>query len=317
MKQISLVIGLFLSTTAWARESPGFGGVRLVEGTVDFESCLSAPACAGDFYRFLGQGTLEQGFAMEGASVATSAVVNRHTGWVAGGLLHTFPFAGPRENLAGKEENTQFSPVFPKILAGKLFDRGDAHYAWGITLLPPVPVNGASALNVGLDASMAKTLDDGSTRVGLDLDFSFVRARAPVVASKDQMESAEEEGYENNVKQEVFDDRCDPDSGCIDTFQIANLTILGGISWDVNGVLFPYLRGGLAITNEFLYVQYDDSHWRQFGIQPQVQGGAAWTPAEPVFLSLGGATGLKQANQNPADKVGLFYKITGAAAYRF
>ena len=317
MRRFCVVLGLLVSSVSWARESPGFGGVRLAEGTVDFEGCLASPDCASEFYRFLGQGTLEQGFAMEGASVATSAVVNRHTGWIAGGLLHTFPFAGPRENLAGKEENTQFSPVFPKILGGKRFDRDGTHYAWGVTLLPPIPVNGASALNLGLDASMAKTLGDGTTRVGVDLDFTFVRARAPVVASKDQMESAEEEGYENNVKRDVFEDRCDPDSGCIDTFKIANLTVLGGISWDLRGVVFPYLRGGLAITNEFLYVQYDDSHWRQFGLQPQVQGGAAWTPTDSIFLSLGGAAGLKQANQNPADKVGLFYKITGAAAYQF
>ena len=313
----ALIVGILGSTSAWARESPGFGGVRLVEGTVDFEDCLQVPACASDFYRFLGQGTLEQGFAMEGASVATSAIVNRHTGWVAGGLLHTFPFAGPRENLSGKEENTQFSPVFPKILGGKRFDRDQMHYALGVTMLPPVPVNGASALNLGVDASMAKTLVDGSTRVGVDLDFTFVRARAPVVASKDQMESAEEDGYEDNVSREVFESRCDPDSGCVDTFTIANLTVLGGISWKVSDVWFPYLRGGLAITNEFLYVQYDDSHWRQFGVQPQAQGGTAWAPADALFLSLGGAMGLKQANQNPADKVGLFYKITGAAAYQF
>jgi len=265
----------------------------------------------------LGRGTLEQGFAMEGASVATSAIVNRHSGWVAGGLLHTFPFSGPRENLAGKEENTQFSPVFPKILAGKLFDKGDTHYAWGITVLPPVPINGAAALNLGVDASMAKTLEDGTTRVGLDLDFTFVRATAPVVASKDQMESAEEEGYEDNVRADTFEDRCDPKTGCIDTFKIANLSVLGGISWEVADVLFPYLRGGLTLTNEFLYVQYDDTHWQQFGVQPQLQGGAAWTPNDAVFLSLGATTGLKQANQNPSDKVGLFYKVTGAAAYRF
>ena len=139
MRRFFVVLGLLVSSVSWARESPGFGGVRLAEGTVDFEGCLASPDCASEFYRFLGQGTLEQGFAMEGASVATSAVVNRHTGWIAGGLLHTFPFAGPRENLAGKEENTQFSPVFPKILGGKRFDRDGTHYAWGVTLLPPFP----------------------------------------------------------------------------------------------------------------------------------------------------------------------------------
>ena len=308
---------LATGTPAEALQSPGFGGVALSSGSVDFEDCLNGAQCAGRFYRFLSQATLEQGFAMEGASVMTSAVVNRHEGWVVGGLLHTFPFGPPRKNLSGKTENTQFSPVFPKLLSGHLSTHGDTHMGFGLTLLPPVPVRGAAALSLGLDASLAKTLGDSKTRVGVDLDFSFIRATAPVAASKEQMESAEEEWFEENVDREVFEERCDPDVGCTDVFKIANLAILGGISWEVGASLFPYLRGGLAVTNEFLYVQYDGTHWRQFGLQPQVQAGTAWAPSEALLLSLGVSTALKQPNQNPADRVGFFYKLTGAAAYRF
>jgi opacity protein-like surface antigen len=306
---------LMWSTLAQAQPSPGFGGVSLSSGTpeAEFESCLSKSGCAGRFYRFLAQATLEQGFAMEGASVATSAVVNRHTGFVAGGLLHTFPFSSPRENLAGKTENTQFSPVFPKLLVGKLFDQGDTHWGLGATLLPPIPVGGAAALNIGLDGSYAKTLSDGRTRMGVDVDFSFVRATAPVTASDEHMESPEEDG----LKTEVYEANCDPDVGCIDVFKVANLAVKAGMSWMLGERFMPYTQVGISFTNEWLYVDYDGTRWTHFGIQPTLSAGGAWTPSESIFLSLGGSLGLQQSNQNPADHPGVFAKLTGSAATRF
>jgi hypothetical protein len=309
-----IVLGLTVFGQASAAPSPGFGGVTLVSGTPGFSACLQSSGCAGRFYRFLAQASLEQGFAMEGSSVATSAVVNRHSGLVAGGLLHTFPFGGPRENLEGKTENTQFSPVFPKLLVGKLFDRGDKHWGLGASFLPPVPVGGAAALSLGLDGSFAKTLENGRTRMGVDVDFSFIRAKAPVTASK---EHAETEGLEDHIETEVFEERCDPDVGCIDVFKVANLALKTGMSWQCGERLYPYAQVGLSITNEWLYVDYDGTSWAHFGLQPTLHGGGAWTPTDKVFLSLGSTLGLKQTNQNPSETLGLFFKLTGSAALMF
>jgi hypothetical protein len=45
--------------------------------------------------------------------------------------------------------------------------------------------------------------------------------------------------------------------------------------------------------------------------------GAGWTPWDAVSLSAGTSVGLKQANQNEQGTVGIFYKLTGSAAYLF
>jgi opacity protein-like surface antigen len=202
-------------------------------------------------------------------------------------------------------------------LVGKLFDQGDTHWGLGATLLPPIPVGGAAALNIGLDGSYAKTLSDGRTRMGVDVDFSFVRATAPVTASEEHMESAQEDGYSGNVDSAVFEARCDPDEGCIDVFKVANLAVKAGMSWMIGERLMPYAQVGLSMTNEWLYVDYDGSRWTHFGIQPTLSGGGAWTPTESVFLSLGASLGLQQSNQNPAEHPGVFAKLTGSAATRF
>lgn len=315
-----LLFSLVWVSDAMALERAGFGGVRYVSGDIEFESCLNSPGCAQKFYRFLGEATLEQGFAMESASPATSSLVHRvegDEGAVAGGMINTFPFTPPRKNLAGKEENTSFSPVFPKLFFGKLWSKDEHFYGLGFTMLPPIPVSGASALNLGVDGSVSQLMSDGKTRIGLESDFSFIRAKAPVVASKEQMESAEEEGFDNNVKAETFEDRCDPETGCIDTFTVANLSLRGGMSWQVCETLFPYVKVGLSVVNERLYVQYDDSKWSTFALQPTAHFGSGWTPAESMFLSTGLSAGLQQANQNPSESLGIFYRLEGSAAVRF
>lgn len=306
-----------VGTAEAARQSPGFGGMRIVKGDVGFEGCLSQSGCASSFYRFLSEASMEQGFAMEGASVGSSALVHRHSGRFAGALIHTFPFAAPRENLSGKTENTSFSPVFPKLYAGVMRNKSDLHRSWSVSLLPPIPVAGAAALNLGVDGSIARTMADGRTRMGLDVDFTFVRATAPVTASNEQMESAEEEGFENNLDPDEFDERCDAERGCIDTFMVANLAIRGGFGWQLGRSWFPYAQVGLTVFDEFLYVEYDDTWWWGFGVQPTLHGGVAWAAADSVLLSAGTSAGLKQSNQNPSGGLGAFYKLTGSATYRF
>lgn len=312
-----LVALLGLAEASAARQSPGFGGMRIVSGNVDFEGCLSQPGCASSFYRFLAQATLEQGFSMEGSAAGTQTTVQRHEGWVAGGLIHTFPFAGPRKNLAGKEENTSFSPVFPKIYVGKMWTKDKRHYGLSGNFLPPIPVQGAQALNLGVMGSMAKTLSDGSTRAGVDVDVSFIRATAPVTASEEQVNSAESGGFDNNVDPDLVEKRCDPDKGCVDVFTVANVSVRAGLAWQWGERFFPYAQMGLTLFDEWLRVDYDDSTWWGIGIQPTAHSGIGWSVADSMLLTLGSSAGLKQSNQNPDEKLGLFYKLTGSATYRF
>ena len=92
------------------------GEVRLVEGTPEFENCLSTPDCSARFHDLLGQAMAEQGFAMQAHSLLGVSLWG-DGGWTVGAEVGTFAFGGPAENLSGKEENTQFSPVFPRSRA--------------------------------------------------------------------------------------------------------------------------------------------------------------------------------------------------------
>jgi hypothetical protein len=306
---LALLFALTLSPSALADPGGnGFGSFRLVDGDPDFIGCLNAASCSEKFFRFLNQATLEQGFAMQGGPPLASSVVNHHTGWSVGGMLHTFPLGPPRTNLSGKTENTQFSPVLPKLAAARTWDSGADHRGLGLNFLPPIPIQGAAALILGVQASLAR--DTKSGRMGLEADFSFVRAKAPISASKEQMEDS------NQIDAEVYEANCDPDTGCIDTFSLANLELIWRRSWDVGAHWTPNIGLGLAVLNERLHIQYDGTSWSQFGVQPAVHLGTSWTPKEAIFLSAGGSTALRQANQSP-DGLGVFYRLEGSAAYRF
>jgi len=311
-----LAAALFSGLALASPDGNGFGSARLSDGTPPFIGCLNTPDCSDRFFSFLNQATLEQGFAMQGASPLTSSVVNRSEGWIVGGMLHTFPFGPPRKNLSGKTENTQFSPVLPKLLAGRLWEAGDTHAAIGMTALPPIPVQGAAALIVGLDGTMAWDLGDGPHRWGFEADVTYVRATAPVAASKEQIDNRDDYSEGHLDKDQYMSNCDDPEMGCIDVFTVADLALRSRIGWSVGDVLFPYAAVGLTVVNQSLHVEYDDTRWSLFALQPTLHGGAAWGPADPVLLSLGLDLGLKQANQS--DKgVGAFYRIEGAAGYRF
>ena len=309
----TLVVALFATPAVADPGGNGFGSFGLSDGSPSFMGCLNGTKCADNFFKFMNQASLEQGFAMQGGAVTGSSVVNHRTGWSAGGMLHTFPFADPRKNLAGKTENTQFSPVLPKLTAARMWDSGERHMGVGFTMLPPVPVQGAAALILGAQASMAK--DSGSGRLGLEVDLSFVRAKAPIAASDAQLEDSDSFA-DGHLDEEVSAENCDPDLGCIDTFTLANLEILGRKSWVLGGSWVPYVGAGVTLVNEFLHIQYDDTHWSVLGVQPAVHAGTGWTPTERLLLSAGASSALRQGNQSP-DGLGVFYRLEGAAAYRF
>ena len=307
---------LACSASAWASpKGNGFGSARLVGGEPSFIGCLNQTDCADSFFSFLNQASLEQGFAMQGASPLTSSLVNHQNGFIIGGFLHTFPLAPPRENLSGKEENTQFSPVLPKLTGGYLWDMTDAHAGVGMSFLPPIPVQGAAALILGVDASLAWEMGDSPHRYGIEADFTFVRATAPVTASNEQFENRDDFSSDN-IEEDKYMSNCDPDKGCIDVFSLADFEVRSVVAWSIADVLTPYVSAGLTIVNQSLHVEYDDTRWQLFALQPTLHTGAGWAPVDPVLLTLGADLGLKQANQS-TNGVGAFYRFAAGAGYRF
>jgi hypothetical protein len=65
------------------------------------------------------------------------------------------------------------------------------------------------------------------------------------------------------------------------------LALRGGFGWQLGQSWFPYAQVGLTVFDEFLYVEYDDTWWWGFGVQPTLHGGVAWAAADSVLLSAG------------------------------
>lgn len=292
-----------------------FGRADLVRGTPDFTGCLASDDCADAFYGFLSESILDQGFAMQHQATMTSATVRSLSGQgVVGGGLTTFPFGPPPENLSGKAENTQFSPVFPSLQGGRVWELvGDRRVGFGGAVLPPIPVGGASALLVAGDASMA--WEQGQGAWGVESDLSFVRAKAPVAATDEQLEDRDSWSNPDNLDPERYAEVCG-EEGCKDTFLAAHLGLRAARSWQL-GVARPHVQAGVNVIHERLTVQYDDTTWALTALQPVVDVGMGLEPGDHVFLHLGGRAGLRQPNQNRYGDLGVFTRLQGSAGWRF
>lgn len=303
---------LLLLSTAQATD---FGRADLVAGTPDFTGCLASTGCADSFYGFLSESLIDQGFAMQHQATMTSATIRAAPGaGVLGGGITTFPFGDPPENLSGKAENTQFSPVFPSIKGGRVFALdGARRMGLGGAVLPPIPVGGASALLIATDASLAWEREGGAW--GVESDLSFVRAKAPVAATDEQLEDRENWSNPDNLDPERYAEVCGTE-GCKDTFLAAHLGLRGARSWQL-GIARPHVQAGLNVIYERLVVQYDATTWALLALQPVVAAGVGIEPGERVFLHAGGRLGLRQANQNRDQEAGLFGRFEGSAGWRF
>lgn len=316
-------LGLLSAVLSPAAAAPGngFGSARLVSGTPDFTSCIEDGGdCQANFFNFLTQSMLEQGFTMQDHSVASSPLTHRRKGWHVGGSLSTFPFGPPPENLSGKEENTQFSPVFPRILGGYMAAEGGKQKAIGFSFTPPVPVQGASALGLGVNGAIGRGGQE-ATRQGLETNLSFVRAKAPIAATEDQLEDRDSFSNPNNLDPDQFDEVCGEDvdngaGGCLDTFTLFNVSVRAVQAWHVGPGFTPYVKAGVTVVNEWLHIKYDDTTWGVFAVQPTVHAGSGYNAGEHLFLSLGASAALRQANQSE-DGVGVFTTFEGAAAWAF
>ena len=316
-----MTLATVLLTLASSAAHAGFGQATLLDGTPEFAGCVDGDtsetdSCASRFYRFLSESLAEQGHTFQLTPVHTSAVLRRDEGVVVGGRLDSFPFGAPAENLSGKPENTQFSPVLPRLFAGWLGGpEGGPALGGGLYLLPPVPVGGASAFVISAAGSAG--WDRGAMRVGVEADFTWALVHAPITASEEQFEDREGFSNPDNLDPDTYEAICGAsENGCIDTFRVATPGLRAAASWDVGGGFAPYAKAGLTLVNERLYVMYDDTTWGLMALQPGVEGGASWTPLDGLMLHLGTALAYKPQSLSETTP-GLFWKLDAAASWRF
>ena len=295
------------------------GRVDLVGGTPEFESCLAedrddSSTCAWRFYHFLGDSMTDQGLTFANNPVHSSALTRRDDGLRVGARIDTFPFGPPPENLSGKAENTQFSPVLPRIFAGYAWGQS-THFGVGASLLPPIPVGGASALLAELDGSAAWTHE--KLRFGGSLDLGYTLAHAPITASQDQFDDRDSFDNPDNLDPDTYEAICGAnENGCVDTFKQLSVGMRGGVS-AAFGKFAPYGTLGVNLVSSELTVMYDGTVWDLKALQPALSAGSTWAPIDRLLLSAGGTLATHGEGQSGDGSFGVNWKLDGAASWRF
>lgn len=289
---ISLLLGLAHAGTFQA---------TLVKGAPEFNSCLESENCSSNFYQFLTHSMMEQGMSMQSHTVlSTPLLYHADDGFFAGAGVNTFPFSAPQENLSGKPENTSFSPVFPSIELAKV----TADKSYSLKFLPPVPVQGASAFL--LSGTVSRLWDSGDNwKRTLDTELGLIRANAPITASDEQIENKDD--YGDNIQDETLEENCG-DDGCIDTYYHASLEFRVGQSWQLSDIFQPYVQLGGNFIYENLFVQYDQTGWAFWSVQPMLRSGVGMQFLDgSVQTMLGGMVSPKYPGQDLDGKFGVFY----------
>lgn len=294
------------------------GEVELVDGAPEFTSCFvedrdTEGTCAWRFYHFLAASMGEQGFTFAHNPVHTAAWVRPDAGLRIGAQIDTFPFGPAPKNLSGKVENTQFSPVLPRLFAGLTVGER-SRGAVGLSLLPPIPVGGASALIVGADGSLGWSRE--GWRFGAAVDATYAVAHAPITASQAQFDDRDSLSNPDNLDPDTYEAVCGThEDGCIDRFRQISLGLRAGAAssdWVVN----PYGALGLSFNASQLYVMYDDTTWAMKALQPTLHAGATWAPVEALLLSAGGDVAAHGGAQSEDGAAGVFWKLDGALSWR-
>lgn len=299
------ILSLLFSSSAHAV----IGGASLINGKPSFDACIENDgSCAQNFFQFLSHSILEQSISMQSNFVSASPLSSQ-SGLFFGGHLSTFPFSSPQENLSGKEENTDFIPVFPKVH----FGIHDDIYSVGLSFTPPVSVNGASALLVG--TRVGKKISEHRS---LEAEFAVLKARAPIAATDEQFEEKDSFANPDNLDSELFEDRCaSQENGCIDTLKMKQVSIRSLQVWNPFVAVKPYLQVSLQVITHQLYIMYDDTTWRIWALQPLVHSGLYITPRPEWLLTAGGGLAPQSAFQHRDGHFGVLYTFEGQISRQF
>lgn len=303
---LTLALALLVSASA---QTP----VTTVRGSAAFDACFDDPACGDAFSRHVGQSMLEQGFSLGYEPLNTSALIARHQGWGVGVQLATTPFGEARTNPAGKLENTELSPVVPRlILSRRGATLGVVQYGVGLSFLPPIPVKGAVPLSASGDISLA--FNAAIARIGVEGLFNYSQVKAPIVATEAQVGTGDASTV-GTVDDQLYAAACA--EGCTDLFRSATGGIRVGASFWLPAGFSPYLKLGVNFVYHRLDVGFDDTVWRVQGTQPTGHIGLGWHLFKWVHLAGGASVALLSPENSVSRAAGFLVKVDAAASVHF
>lgn len=300
----AIALGCATAAVASAQEP-----ARLISGDPALNECVGDPQCADEITRLMSHELLYQAFAFQHDPQATSVVVSRGKGWVVGVQLSTMPFTKERSDPTGKAVHSQYSPVLPRVVFGKKFEIGKIwHVGFGINGLPYIPIGGeANAGLIGADLSTALVV--GPARLGLEGDFTWSRATAPMLAAEDHSDS----GF---IDAKSLEENCG-EFGCRDEFDTMSGGVKAGASFAVGLGFAPYVKVGITGLHHTLVIDYDESKWGVSGVQLSGHAGFNWTLVKKLHLTAGTALAYRPAELSVDDAANVMFKIECGVSVTF
>lgn len=264
---------------------------------------------AKDFIALTGHGMMDQAWTLQHRPPPSWTA--EHAGFQAGLDLSTFPLHSPTVNLLGKEENTSFIPVLPKFYLGYMYAKDGWQFMTHSSVVPPLPVQGASAFLMGADISAGHNM--GPIQLNLAFFFTTGEARAPVTATQAQ--------FDAGVIQETLTDRfqeiCAPQKwGCIDTLSVRHgglgLSLTPLVPWKV----VPYATLGTQAIADRFDVQIDATRWRVSGLLPDLTVGAAMH-YHHLSMGLSALGALLPDTLHESKETPLLFRLDASIGYTF
>lgn len=309
-----------LSAMLWGQTASALEFELLDAGLIDENFAAQVrneEGAARSFIQLTAFGMAEQSFTLQHGSSPSSVFSGEQSGTRVGLQLVTFPFVA-QENLLGKEENTGFSPVLPRLTVGMQRTQGDWLLSVGGSAVPPISVQGGGAFVVGSDVAVARQLA-GGLRVGLELEASVGQAVAPVTVPKAAYEEALATGSDDfaNVDAERYNEVCAPQTyGCLDTLTFKHGSARLVVSKSLGTRWTPYLGAGIQGTSERFDVQVDLSSYRLSGIMPQLGLGTGIALPQGVVGRVGAMLAWAGSPSFP-DGGTVLYRLELGASYGF
>ncbi len=292
--------------------------VELSEGDTILSGCLEDPECGHFATLLLSETMMEVGLTLQRDPLASSALVNRGYGLVTEFAVDSVP-VNRLKNDDGTRQTPVAVPLLPRLAVGYhvgsyTFDDPFPQVGVGAFLLPPIKVAGVSLASTGLDSSFAVPVYRHHIWVGADANYTFTQVRAQLIGTPDQLNNLGP--FEEFVDPTAVDLVCELSQSCNDRYTVNAFAMRFGVAVDPVTPLTFYTRVGAAYVNHLLWIGWDETKWRQRGLQPQFQAGGGLRLADKLQLTAGTTLAWKRAEVS-SDGVEIIGKVVGSVSYRW